>query len=247
MHEAFEDLPETLKYQLVKLGELAYEGAKREEITFKQLSDGCDGLGFMNVSTELYLGRKSVVSYSFLHLTLQEFLAAFYISQLPGVEQKLLYIENNKSLLCPQQVTFNLTLPLRVFRKVHSKLFTHDLDVMWRFMAGLTGFINVGWELVHKAIHKPLSESQRCVEYPPLLIQSLFEVHREQTIKAACDIICKEVSIINKYVFVNRMTGPLLLSMHYHSLTAMLWGIVLLLANMSGVCTYRILEAMKSL
>ena len=89
-----QDIPDTLREKVLKLGKLALEGALKQLITFEQLPDGCVDLGFMNVSTELYLGRKSVVSYSFLHLTLQEFLATFYVSQLSGVEQKLIFIES---------------------------------------------------------------------------------------------------------------------------------------------------------
>ena len=197
--EAFENLPDTLKDQLIRLGNLAFEGAKRKEITFKQLPDGCDGLGFMNISTEFYLGRKSIVSYSFLHLTLQEFLAAFYISQLPATEQKLLYIENN-SLLYPQEM---VTVELRLTDLC--KMFAHkllgcDLNVMWRFMAGLTGFRDIGWELVHKAIQRPLSKSQSHVCFPPLLIQSLFEVHDVQTLESICDTIVRNVQLVNKYL-----------------------------------------------
>jgi Ran GTPase-activating protein (RanGAP) involved in mRNA processing and transport len=199
VHSTFKDLPETLKDQLIKLGKLAFEGAKREEITFKQLPDGCDGLGFMNISTEFYLGRKSVVSYSFLHLTLQEFLAAFYISQLPGIEQKLLYIENNQSLLYPQVRVG--AVPLEVFCKyLACRSLGCNMDVMWRFMAGLTGFREIGWELVHKAIHKPISSSQNHVCHPPLLIQCLFEVHDVRELKRICDIIVKNVQLINKYL-----------------------------------------------
>ena len=75
-----ENIPDALREKVLKLGKLALEGALRQQITFEQLPEGCVDLGFMNVSTGLYLGRRSVVSYSFLHLTLQEFLAAFYVS-----------------------------------------------------------------------------------------------------------------------------------------------------------------------
>ena len=200
VHDTFKDLPETLKDQLIKLGKLAFEGAQRGEIIFKQLPEGCDDLGFMNISTEFYLGRKSVVSYSFLHLTLQEFLAAFYISQLPAVEQKLLYIENNKSLMYPQ-VLASVVLHHKFFA---CKSLGCNLDVMWRFMAGLTGFRDIGWELVHEAIHNPLSSSQSHVHHPPLLIQSLFEVHDVQELKSICDIIVKNVELINMVLLRKR-------------------------------------------
>ena len=106
-------VPTSLKTQLLKLGQLAYEGALKQEISFSRLPDGCDDLGFMNVSTGLYLGR-ILVSYSFLHLTLQEFLAAFYISHLPLCEQKVIFTTN--------------------FFKSES-----HMDVLLRFVAGFQG------------------------------------------------------------------------------------------------------------
>lgn len=83
---ALDDLPKCIKDQVILLGELAFEGALKQEISFTKLPNGCNDLGFMNVSTGLFLGGKS---YSFLHLILQEFLAAYYFSQLPPNEQKI--------------------------------------------------------------------------------------------------------------------------------------------------------------
>ena len=60
--DKFEELSDPLKVQLVKLGELAFEGALKQEIIFYRLPDGCDHLGFMNVSTGLYLGDSKVLS-----------------------------------------------------------------------------------------------------------------------------------------------------------------------------------------
>ena len=171
IHSKLEDIPQIIKDQFIKLGKLAFDGALRQELTFEQLPDGCDDLReFMNVSTELYLGRKS--TYSFLHLTLQEFLAAFYISQLPGVEQKLMFIETNNLL----------------DRKVSLGCSNH-LDVLWRFMAGLTGFRDIGWELVGKCT---FIYSENSSESSLFLVQLSFEVHCEKKIKTACDTICKK-------------------------------------------------------
>ena len=169
--DRLKDIPPALRDKVLKLGKLALEGALRQQITFKQLPDGCVDLGFMNVSTELYLGRKPVVSYSFLHLTLQEFLAAFYISELPGVEQKLLFIEN--MLISKNNIWF--------------KDYSHGhLDVLWRFMAGLTGFKDVGWELVGKAMQGTWNSSMQV-----LFVHCLLELQNEQMIKSACDTIVK--------------------------------------------------------
>ena len=169
-----EDIPQIFKDQFIELGKLAFEGALRQEITFEQLPDGCNDLcEFVNVSTELYLGRKS--TYSFLHLTLQEFLAAFYISQLQGTEQKLIFIENSL-------ITFDMN-----GRSSH-------LDVLWRFVAGLTGFKEIGCELIFKATEPfPFKYFRQHFTYCPLLAQVLFEVQSENNnIRTACDTILKE-------------------------------------------------------
>ena len=162
----FENLSDSLKKQLIKLGKLAFEGALKQEITFDHLPEGCDHLGFMNVSTGLYFGGSKVLYYSFFHLTLQEFLAAFYISQLQSVsEQKLLFIEN----LLIDKYECN-----------------SHLDVLWRFMAGLTGFSGIGWKLVCKATTSftgklPISTSIECYS---LFYRCLMEVQKEEMIRS---------------------------------------------------------------
>ena len=179
LSDKLEDLPETISGQLLKLGELAFEGAMKQKITFEELPYSCDHLGFMNVSTELYLGSKSVVYYSFLHLTLQEFLAAYYISKLPGVEQKLMFIETNLILE-------GAPLTRYLGRSSH-------LDVLWRFVAGLTEFRDIGWELMFKGTQWKLSLlTYRQIYYSPLLVQFLFEVQSKKKIRTACDTICKK-------------------------------------------------------
>ena len=127
----------------------------------------------------LILGRKSV-SYSFLHLTLQEFLAAFYVSQLPGDKQKLLFIEN---MLINEKMLITMS---------------NHLDILWRFMAGLTEFKDIGWELINKAtqaisnflIHNPYSMVMGGQQL--LLVHCLLEVQSEQVIRTACDTMMKE-------------------------------------------------------
>ena len=163
---ALEDLPKRIKDQVILLGELAFEGALKQEINFIKLPSGCDDLGFMNVSTGLYLGRKS---YSFLHLTLQEFLAAYYFSQLTPDEQISKFIRNSS---------------LMTDDKCGEKEY---LDVMWKFVAGLTGFKDVGWRLVYKAIN-----TRNEFHANQFIIHCLYEVQNEKEIKAACDHLFHE-------------------------------------------------------
>ena len=118
--EDLKDSPHSqdLYQQLVRLGRLAFDGRVREEVIFKHLPEDCSTLGLLNTCTELY-GRKENVTYNFFHLTLQEYLGAFHVSQLPGNEQRDLFVK-----YCDLQ----------------------HLNVLWRFVAGLTRMQAIGWE-----------------------------------------------------------------------------------------------------
>ena len=179
--ENFLDIKGDLKDQLMKLGKLAFEGAVSKDITFEKLPEGCTDLGFMNVSTSLYLGRKSVVSYSFLHLTLQEFLAAYYVSLIEGVHQKLLIIE-----------IFNLAKQIKSLTS--RKFGTTHLNVMLRFIAGLTEFKHIGWDLVYNVMLADRVFSDiLSINFAPLLVQCLLEVQSEQNIREACYAILNSI------------------------------------------------------
>ena len=108
-----------LYQQLKELGKLAFEGIVRNEIIFKQLPEGCSDLGLLVEHRALYT-RKESKNYNFFHLTLQEYLGAFYISQLSANEQRTLFIEHQK------------------FKQ---------LRVVWRFVAGLTRMQHIGWDM----------------------------------------------------------------------------------------------------
>ena len=114
-----EDLPHDsdLYQQLVKLGKLAFESKLKNEIIFKQLPEGCSDLGLLVEHTAMYT-RKKTTTYNFLHLTLQEYMGAFYISQLLADEQRTLFREHSTSM-----------------------------DVVWRFVAGLTKMQHIGWNV----------------------------------------------------------------------------------------------------
>ena len=73
----FEDLPADLYQQFLHLSQVAYNGIKREEVIFHT---SLPSLGFLDAVSALYGGGG--VSYNFLHLTVQEFFAAYHISHL---------------------------------------------------------------------------------------------------------------------------------------------------------------------
>ena len=108
--DKFEDLPADLYKQFLHLSEVAFEGIKSEEVIFHTVPPGLINFGFLDAVSALYGGRR--VSYNFLHLTLQEFFAAYHIS----------HLSSNG---------------LEAFKQ-HGK--DKRWNVVWRFVAGLTKF-----------------------------------------------------------------------------------------------------------
>lgn len=79
----FKDLPGEYYKHFLKLAEVAFNGLKKQKVIFHTDSVSRDlvHFDFLDSITALYGGGK--VSFNFLHYTLQEFLAACYISFLP--------------------------------------------------------------------------------------------------------------------------------------------------------------------
>ena len=136
--DRLEDIPRDsdLYQQLKELGKLAFEGIVRNEIIFKELPEGCSDLGLLVEHRALYT-RKETKTYNFFHLTLQEYLGAFYISQLPANEQRTLFIEHAKS---------------------------EHLRVVWRFVAGLTRMQHIGWDKFNK-IWRQMEDDEESIGY----------------------------------------------------------------------------------
>ena len=104
----FQNLPDSLGKQLFELSKLAYEGFEKEEVIFH--SDIGEHFGFLDAVPDLYGGCD--ISFNFLHLTLQEFFAAYHISHMSDNGAELFKTKGEDK----------------------------RWNVVWRFVAGLTGF-----------------------------------------------------------------------------------------------------------
>ena len=84
---SFEDLPAVLKEQLHNLSELAFKGVMQNKIVFTQKElTSLSTLGLLHsVQGFGSIGRK-LVTCNFIHLAVQELLAAYYISRLEPAE-----------------------------------------------------------------------------------------------------------------------------------------------------------------
>ena len=143
--DKLQDLPMPLHKQLLQLCIIAFEGIKNEEVIFRRVPHDLVQFGFLDSVSALYgTGR---VSYNFLHLTIQEFLAAYHVSQLRGDG-------------------------LEVFEQYGGD---KRWNVVWRFVAGLTKFEHFqGHIMKHETYGKgPMEEDKSFVT--DHFIQCLFE------------------------------------------------------------------------
>ena len=95
----FSDLPKDIYKQFQDLCKMAFEGIlNRQQLVFSvsDLPTGFASLGLMQEVHQLYT-ESGTSSYHFIHLTLQEYLAAVHISQLPAQEQTRLFQEHVNS------------------------------------------------------------------------------------------------------------------------------------------------------
>ena len=85
---SFNDLPQDVHQQLCERGKIAFEGILHDQqVIFSDLPEDFETLGLMQCAPELYADEGAGVSYNFLHLTVQEYLAAFHLSEQPVEKQ----------------------------------------------------------------------------------------------------------------------------------------------------------------
>ena len=98
--QSLADLPEKYYNVICKLSKLAYEGVKHHQLVFtsdeimlicpeiSDMPDVTNGFGLLQaVPYYSTVGAGTTTSYSFLHFTMQEYLAALHVSTLPNLEQ----------------------------------------------------------------------------------------------------------------------------------------------------------------
>ena len=131
---SFKDLPQPVYDQFREVCEIAYTGIMSAEtqLIFQDLPNDFDNLGLMQSCPELYVDRGASVSYNFLHLTVQEYLAAYHISQQSRDEQVAFMREHVES-----------KCKWPPFIREHK-----NLGVVVRFLAGLSELGRDLWNVV---------------------------------------------------------------------------------------------------
>ena len=128
------DLPQEVYGQLLKISEIAYNGICTDwgdsvQLIYSDLPPTFETLGLMQSVSQMYVTQGVNVSHNFLHLTVQEFLAALHISNMTPKEQ------------------------LKHFKRHKEGRFR----VVLRFLAGLTKLVNISLEHRRALLEKPRS------------------------------------------------------------------------------------------
>ena len=153
-------LPLEVSEQFVKLCNVAFNGLCRQQLTWNDLPDNFHHLGFMTKSSSVLVEKGPEIHFSFLHLTIQEFIAAVHISYQSACKQKELY-----------------------------ELYGHlqHFQVVWRFVAGLTKYSSLCWSDVlrkHQVSAPDWLKVNYCLQLPAL--HCLYEVQDPNVCENFC-------------------------------------------------------------
>ena len=144
--DKFTDLPDDIYHTFKDITKLAYESVSRQQLIFKDHDKPVQHLGFMDVVAELFPNRRKVTySFNFLHLSIQEYVGAVYVSLMDTSTQEQLL-----GNMCSKKYLQNMAM----------------------FLAGITKFKDINPELVKRALQNEckmegghtLSLSRYCLE-----------------------------------------------------------------------------------
>ena len=141
-----EDLPPDVYSKLLAISELAYSGISTDQeggvqliFTNQHLPPGFETLGLMQSVPQLYVTQGEDMSHNFLHLTIQEFLAALHISNM-SPEKQLEHFQRQKGG--------------KVWEKRKCWKEGGRWRVVLRFLAGLTKLDNLSPEDLRDLLHE---------------------------------------------------------------------------------------------
>ena len=130
----FTDLPDDIYHTFKDITKLAYESVSRQQLIFKDHDKPVKHLGLMDVVAELFPNRRNVIySFNFLHLSIQEYLGAVYVSLMDtSTKEQLL------GNMCSKKYLQNMAM----------------------FLAGITKFKDMNPELVKRALLSECKEEE---------------------------------------------------------------------------------------
>ena len=165
---SYSDLPPDVYKQLCELGRIAYEGfiVRNQQVIFSDLSDDFETLGLMQCAPELYVDEGAAVSHNFLHLTVQEYLAALYLSQQPVEEQMEHFIDYKKE--SQRWCHFKMVLLFLAGLTQFKGYSTDHLKMLFCEREGSSGTVSISLDALHW-----IFESQDTILHSSILGSSL--------------------------------------------------------------------------
>ena len=132
--DKFTDLPDDIYHTFKDITKLAYDSVSRQQLIFKDHDKPVQHLGLMDVVAELFPNRRNVTfSFNFLHLSIQEYLGAVYVSLMDTSTQEQLL-----GNMCSKKYLQNMAM----------------------FLAGITKFKDMNPELVKRALRSECKEER---------------------------------------------------------------------------------------
>ena len=147
--EEFTDLPDDVYPVFMDITKLAYESVTQQQLIFKDKDKPIQHLGLMDVVAELFPNkRKTNFSYNFLHLSIQEYLGAVYVSLMDTSTQE---------------------------QFLKSMCIKPHLKNMAMFLAAITKFQGMNWELVKQVIQSECKEVNGTLTLSKYYLELAFE------------------------------------------------------------------------
>ena len=178
---SFSDLPHDVFQQLHELGRIAYEGIVHgQQVIFSDLPSDFDGLGLMQSMNELYVDEGATVSFSFFHLTLQEFMAAFHLSQQP-VERQIKHFQEHGC-------------------KIPNRLLYGHFQMTLQFLAGLGKFADYPADSIRSIVNNSESSGELQIS-----LDGLHWIFEAQGSRSVCEAI--GLSIVSPLLRYRRLSA----------------------------------------
>ena len=184
------DLPRDVYEDLIKLAQLAAKGIEEQQYVFDNLTHNT--LGLMQRVEDDESRKSKSVSYSFLHLTLQEYLAALYWSQLPPEEVTHLFTESG-ALPVKKHIKPD---PLQIL----NELIGDSSNIHWpalHFYAGITKVVGTPLESICRKTDVYAASITGNLETD--LLYLLFESQNPEYISTALKYEQYQVDITSRY------------------------------------------------